>query len=128
MSSSSANTLRRPARKMACVSATITRTNAPFALSSPAPRFSSTLTGVPAIILRLCAFEVIFVDHTPDAAATSIFEAAYYASTAIDLHVAPRPHDIGGQQDREVDHRSHGHIFVHGKQHAVGGNIFRLRH
>src|SRR3984957_17098246 len=106
----------------------MTRTNAPFPGSPLAPSSSSTLTGMLAIqSLHLCSFEMVFVNHNTDAAAATIFEAAYDSATAIDLHVLPRTHHIGRQQNREVDHRSNRNVIVHRKQNAVCGDIFRLR-
>src|SRR5271157_723770 len=128
MSSSSAKTLRRPARKMACVSATITRTKWPFAASSPAPRFSSTLTGMLAIEspLRLCPLEAVFVNDHAHTAPAPILEAAHHPAAAVNLHVPPRAHYFGRQHNCEVHHRAHGHVIVHRQQHAVGRDVFCL--
>src|ERR1700722_7379984 len=125
MSSSSANTLRRPARKIACVSATMTRTNWPLPPSSTAPGLSSMLTGMLAMN-SLGPLEVIFVDDHAGAASASIFKTAYDASAAIDLHITSRADDFGWQQDREIHHRTDGHIVVHRKQNTVGRNVFGL--
>src|SRR5580698_10871050 len=134
MSSSSAKTFRSPARKMACVSATITRTNWPLPPSSPAPKFSSTLTGMVAIQFP-CAYtrcalnslEMVFVDHYAHTAPASIFKAAHHATAAVNLHILARAHHVGRQQNRKVHHRSHRHVAIHRKQNAVGRDVLGLR-
>jgi len=55
-------------------------------------------------------------DHTAPA---TIVEAAHNAAAAVNLHVPPRTNHFCRQQDREIDHRSHGHIAIHGEQHAI---------
>lgn len=48
-------------------------------------------------------FEVIFINHDPDAASAAIIEAAHHAAPAINLHVLPRPYHFGRKHDREID-------------------------
>ncbi len=129
MSSSSANTLRRPARKMACVSATMTRTNWPLPPSSPAPRFSSTLTGMVAIQF-LCAYArskwySSITTPTPRRPRSSKLRTTRPRQSICTS--PPRTHNIRGQQNREIHHRAHRNVLVHRKQHAVGRDVFRLR-
>src|SRR4029077_7455479 len=128
MSSSSAKTLRNPARKMACVSATITRTNWPLPPSVSAPRFSSTLTGMVAIqSLCLCPFEMVFVNHYTNAAPTSIFKTANHPAATINLYIATGTQAFGRQQNCEIHHRSDWNVFVHRKKYAIRRDVFRLR-
>src|SRR5579864_4157835 len=125
MSSSSAKILRKPARKMACVSATITRTNWPWPASSPAPKFSSMPTGVVAIQFPcLCSLEMVLVNHHANAETPAIFKGTHHTSPAVDLHIGAGAYCLRRQHDGEIHNRPNGHIALHREQHAIGGNVF----
>src|SRR5207302_6935426 len=118
MSSSSAKIFRKPARNIAWVSATMTRTNWPL-LPSPAPKFSSMLTGMVDIqFLALRSFKVILVYNYSDATAASIFEAPHHSPAAIDLHILSPTQYVSGQHDRKIHHGTDGHVVIHREQHS----------
>ena len=77
--------------------------------------------------LGLRPFEVIFINRNPDAATSAIIETAHHAAAAINLHVLPRTYHFSRKQDREIDNRSHRHISIHRKKHAVGRDVLRQR-
>jgi hypothetical protein len=47
--------------------------------------------------LALLSLDLVLIDHYAYAAPAPILEAAHYAASAIDLHIAPGAHHIGGQ-------------------------------
>src|SRR6516164_4637653 len=129
MSSSTAKILRKPARKIACVSARITRRNlASTPPSGGRPTFCSVLTGMLAMSPPpLTAVKSILInDHTHTVPATFV-ETAYHPPTAVKLHVGVSTNHVRGQGNCEVNHRSDRHLRVHLEQHAVGRNVLGLR-
>src|SRR5579862_8851627 len=128
MSSSTAKILRKPARKIACVSARITRRNlVSLPPSGGCPTFCSVLTGILAMFPPpLAAVKSILVDDHTYAVPATFVETAYYSPPAIELHVGVGSNYVPGQRNCEVHHRAYGHLCVHLEQHPVGGNVFRL--
>src|SRR5215469_13522684 len=126
MSSSSAKIFLKPARKMACVSATITRTNWPCPASSPAPKFSSMPTGVVAIQFPcLCSLEIVLVNHHANAETPAVFKRTHHAAPAVDLNIVAGTHCFCRQHDGEIHNRPNGNVAFHRKQHTVRRNVFR---
>ena len=70
---------------------------------------------------------MVFVNYYANAAPALVFKAANHAAMAIDLYIAPGTYDLSGKQNREVHHRTHGDVAIHREQHAIGGDILRLR-
>src|ERR1700730_6698696 len=132
ISSSRAKILRSPARKMACVSATITRMNWPSTScgwSTSISMLAEVLAirfSLPFSPLALTALKTVFVDDYADATAAILFKIAHYAAAAVEPHIGIRSHYICGQRDGKVHHRTDGHFRIHVEKHAVGGNIFGL--
>src|SRR5919197_2957627 len=114
ISSSRAKIFRSPARKMAWVSATITRMKWPLAsLSGGCPACTSPpITGIVDIncLHALLALKVVFIDYDAYSATALFFKAPDNAATAIDLNIAFSAHNIGRQRDREIQTRAHGHV------------------
>src|SRR3984885_3361598 len=128
MSSSSAKILRRPARKIACVSARITRMNWPLpSFSWVCSMFSSTLTGVLSCMLPLAAsatLEPVLVDDHAHAPAATFFKTPHHPAPAVELHIGRRSHNVRGQRDRKIHHRTYRHLRIHYlEQHSIGGNV-----
>src|SRR5438477_3005187 len=131
MSSSKAKILRRPARKIACVSATITRMKRLSPSASPSrgcPKLVSTVTGVLAIVFleRSVALKAILIDDHTHATAAIFFKTAYHTATAIELHISRRAHHIGRQRNGEIHQRAHGHFGIQLEEHTVRRNILRF--
>src|SRR5579871_2661272 len=78
------------------------------------------------MFLRLRPLEVIFVDHHAYAAPAPVLEAAHHAAMTIDLHVVAGTDHVAGKQNRELHQGTDWNVAIHGEQHAVGRNIFRL--
>src|SRR5215467_14637245 len=100
MSSSTAKILRKPARKMACESATITRMNCSLlsigggaTLGSPVLKAALAMyacvgrASSPAILEPLPALETILVNHHSDTAPSILLTSAHHATPALDLHI-----------------------------------------
>src|SRR5437660_7038770 len=99
-SSSRANILRNPARKMACESARITRKGC--ALPSPpcgCSTFSGTPTGMLAIsyLPPLTAVKTIFVDDHAHPVPAIFVKVHHHAPPAIELHIRVCAHHFGRQ-------------------------------
>src|SRR5438067_8003758 len=142
MSSSTAKILRRPARKIACESATITRINCSlFSISGGATRGSPVPNAALAILCSvdrtllpdhfqsgaLGALETVFVNHHGHAASSVFSIAADHAPVAFHFHVLARADNFGGKRDGEIDNRAHWHINVVMKQDAIGRNVVAFR-
>ena len=56
----------------------------------------------------------------------AVLKAAYHAASAVHLDVGFCAHHVGGQRYGEIHGRTHRHVGVHMKQHAVRGDIVRL--
>src|SRR5260370_26704104 len=70
---------------------------------------------------------MVFVDHYANPATALIFKAPDYAAMAVNLHVTTRTHNFSREHDGEIHHRAHWHVAIHRKEHAVGGDVLRLR-
>src|SRR5580700_1127755 len=122
-SSSTANILRSPARKIACVSATITRMNWPPSPSSGCPPFSNACIGLLAIQFprRLVAVKSILINHHAHSVASRLFKIPYHSAFTIQPHIRLCAHNVRRQRDGEVHRRSHRHLRIHYlKQNSVG--------
>ncbi len=128
MSSSSANIFRRPARKIACVSARMTRINGGHARFVNSVIFAKLtvlllfLRPFPCLLrltfwfsVALSALEMVLVDHYANAAASIVFKTAYYAAMAINLDIATRAHYLARKQDGEIHQRADRDIAIHGE-------------
>src|SRR5258706_13900008 len=70
---------------------------------------------------------MVFVNHYTYTATALIFEAANHAAMAVNLYVATRTHNVSRKQNGEVHQRTDGYIAIHREEHAVGGDVLRLR-
>src|SRR5260370_38455279 len=69
---------------------------------------------------------MVLVNHYANAAAALIFEAADHAAVAVNLHIAPRTHNVSRKQNGELHQRTHGDVVIHREEPAAGGNVCRL--
>src|SRR5271165_2050781 len=70
---------------------------------------------------------MVLVNDYANPATASVFKAAHHAAVAVNLHIATGTHNLSGKQDREVHDRAHGYVAINREEHAVGGNVLRLR-
>src|SRR5271170_7913461 len=70
---------------------------------------------------------MVFVTHYANSATALVFKAANHTAMAINLHVATGTHYISRQEDREVHDRAHRYVAINREEHAVGGDVLRLR-
>ena len=70
---------------------------------------------------------MVFVNHYANAAPALVFKAANHAAVAVNLHIATRTYNFTWKQNREVHHRTYGDVAIHREEHAIGGDILRLR-
>src|SRR6266852_1385978 len=70
---------------------------------------------------------MVLVNHYANAAAALIFEAADHTAVAVNLYIAPRTHNVSRKQNGELHQRTYGNVAIHGEEHAVRGNVCRLR-
>src|SRR6266478_7385198 len=139
MSSSTAKILRKPARKIACESATITRMNCSLlsmdggaTLTSPVLKAALAMSYLvwaghtrptPFAVVDSAAFKTIFVNHHAYPATPILLIAADHASSTLNLHICIRSDHFCGQRNCEAHGRADGYVHVVVKQHAIGGNI-----
>src|SRR5208337_649169 len=75
---------------------------------------------------RLPALKPVLVNDHSDSTPAAIRKTAYHSPSTVDLHVGFCAHHIGGKRNRKIDSRTDGHIGIHAKQDAVGGNVLGL--
>src|SRR5205807_8474942 len=70
---------------------------------------------------------MVLVNHYANATAALIFEPADHPAVAVNLYIATRTHNVSRKQNSELHQRTHGDVAIHSEEHAVRGNVCRLR-